>query len=218
MLPVRTHNRFKTSDTQPGGIGSARTEATMKIAIVGWGSLVWDPRELPRESFWQKPGPALPLEFARVSRDGRLTLVIDPDCGRQCETYYALSPRTDIKDAISDLRLREDTISNRVGFVDVENAQERGQHPAVVATVKEWAETSGFSGVVWTDLAANFPEQTAMSFSVENALAYLTGLPLSARLHAEQYILNAPPEITTPIRDAFNKLRSPIEEPASASE
>ena len=49
----------------------------MKIAILGWGSLIWNQNGLPVKGQWKKNGPVLPIEFSRVSRDGRLTLVID---------------------------------------------------------------------------------------------------------------------------------------------
>lgn len=72
--------------------------------MLGWGSLLWDPRELPREGVWQRGGPQLTLEFSRVSRDGRLTLVIDRRHGDNCDTYYVLSPRLDVDSAIEDLQ------------------------------------------------------------------------------------------------------------------
>jgi hypothetical protein len=45
----------------------------MRIACVGWGSLVWDPRDLPVKGAWRPDGPRLPIEFARQSDNGRLT-------------------------------------------------------------------------------------------------------------------------------------------------
>lgn len=54
----------------------------MKIAILAWGSLIWDdnwPEFDKQRGEWLKDGPILPLEFSRVSasRDKALTLVID---------------------------------------------------------------------------------------------------------------------------------------------
>lgn len=51
----------------------------MRIVIPGWGSLIWNPGNLAMTGEWQPDGPMLPVEFARVSTDGRLTLVIAPD-------------------------------------------------------------------------------------------------------------------------------------------
>jgi hypothetical protein len=50
--------------------------ATPLIACIGWGSLIWDGRNLDVDGHWRPNGPALPVEFARQSRDGRITLVI----------------------------------------------------------------------------------------------------------------------------------------------
>lgn len=50
----------------------------MKIAILGWGSLIWNPENLNyyTEFGWSKNEPKLPIEFLRISNNGRLTLVI----------------------------------------------------------------------------------------------------------------------------------------------
>ena len=64
----------------------------MKIAILGWGSLIWLPKDLKFDtnSGWKENGPVLPIEFARISKDGRLTLVITPN-GTEVPTLYAVS-------------------------------------------------------------------------------------------------------------------------------
>ena len=66
----------------------------MKIAILGWGSLIWLPKDLKFDtnSGWKENGPVLPIEFARISKDGRLTLVITPN-GTEVPTLYAVMSR-----------------------------------------------------------------------------------------------------------------------------
>lgn len=49
----------------------------MKIAVLGWGSLIWDQGNLQiNDDRWHTAGPLLPIEFARISGGSRLTLVI----------------------------------------------------------------------------------------------------------------------------------------------
>jgi hypothetical protein len=42
----------------------------MRIAILGWGSLIWDPRDLPISGPWQCGGSVIPIEFSRISENG----------------------------------------------------------------------------------------------------------------------------------------------------
>lgn len=172
----------------------------MKTVILGWGSLIWDPRELPREGTWIQPGPPVPIEFSRVSSDARLTLVIDPSHGERLPTRYVCSPRSDISDAIADLKQREGTAARYIGFVDLKHNETRAAVDNMAQGIREWAATAGIDGVVWTDLPSNFKEETGLGFSLETAERYLRGLPKTAAEKARKYINNAPAEVNTPLR------------------
>ena len=52
------------------------SEWEMKIFFLGWGSLIWFPDNLSKKGEWYRDGPCLPVEFARISNNGRLTLVL----------------------------------------------------------------------------------------------------------------------------------------------
>ena len=64
----------------------------MKIACIGWGSLIWDPRELKIGNDWNDDGPMLPVEFTRISSDKRVTLIIDKQAKR-VRTLWTLNIR-----------------------------------------------------------------------------------------------------------------------------
>lgn len=182
----------------------------MKIAVLGWGSLVWDPRQLPIKGEWRKGGPALRLEFSRVSEDGRLTLVIDVKNGESVCVRYAESFRSDLRDAICDLRDREGTRRNRIGFINNENGTtsktEFPKQADVFDGIAQWCKKNSFHAVVWTALPPKFGGKPGKGFSVENAIEYLEGLPKTARENALKYIKQAPEEVDTPLRRRLKEL------------
>ena len=177
----------------------------MNIAIIAWGSLIWDPRSLPYREGWKLGGPALPLEFSRVSKDGRLTLVIDGVNGVEVPTRFAVSTRGVLNDAIADLRDREGTVSKCIGFVECttgSDSAEASKHPGnTFHFIRGWAEQQGFDAAIWTALPSSFKIKTGEDFCVEAATAYLRGLPTSTRDKAIEYIEKAPPEVATPLRE-----------------
>ena len=171
------------------------------IVILGWGSLLWKPRDLPRAGDWHQAGLLLPLEFSRVSRGGQLTLVLDPAHGVECDTWYVLSPQADIAVTVGDLRRREGTRSTRpIGYVAVDDARENGRLSDLTNRIRSWGTTRGFRGVVWTDLPSNFQEHTGQPFSVSAAATYLSHLEGKPLQDAREYIANAPKTSMTPLR------------------
>jgi hypothetical protein len=178
----------------------------MKIAILGWGSLIWNPRDLPISGKWQQDGPVLPIEFSRISDNGRLTLVIDERHGVDVPTRYALSPRLSLGEAVADLQRREGCPPENIGFVEVvgrrlsPRAAER--HPTACERIQAWATEKGFDAVVWTALGRRFKDRINVPFSPAAAVRYLQGLPAPQKESALEYIRNAPPEVMTPVRQA----------------
>jgi hypothetical protein len=183
----------------------------VKIAVLGWGSLIWNPGELKTAAPFAPNGPLLPIEFCRISKDGRLTLAIDETFGDVCTTYSAPSAFADLDAAIENLRKREGTIASEIGFVQPASGRQSDaameRHPQVVATIAAWAEAGGYDAAIWTALASNFDEldKAGEPFSVTAAIRYLEGLnakdPAAFR-RAWDYIQKAPAEVETPVRDA----------------
>lgn len=177
----------------------------MKIAILGWGSLIWDPRKLQLATEWMEGGPILSIEFSRISENGRLTLVIDEKHGADVPTRYALSSLGDVDEAVTDLQKREGTPNrDRIGFVDIASGRtsERAwtKHPVTCERIRAWAGERKLDSAVWTALEPNFEEKAGKPFSADAVVRYLSHLAEERKALAFAYIQNAPAEITTPAR------------------
>lgn len=179
----------------------------MKIAILGWGSLIWDKRpEFDRQhEEWLPNGPALKLEFSRISdgREGALTLVIDNEHGETCETNYAVSKRKNPHDTIADLRCREGTIMRHMGYYFADGS--RSCEPHLPETIGPWATEKGFDVVVWAGLPSNFKSKTGKDFSIPNAIDYLQSLSSEGKGMAATYVWRAPDFVRTNLRSALQR-------------
>lgn len=178
--------------------------------MLGWGSLLWEDGsgfEAWHEP-WLNDGPLLRIEFSRVSssRHGALTLVIDPENGVPTAVAHCLSRRTDIREAIEDLRGRERTAMQNIGWVR-RSGEARFHDEQSLRTILSWAMERGRDAVVWTGLRSNFAEKVGRPFSVDAALAYLQTLKPEARAKALEYVSRAPRFVRTPVRDALANLR-----------
>jgi hypothetical protein len=178
-----------------------------RIAILGWGSLLWDRDEAGREfdehhGPWWCTGPTLPLEFSHASqkRGGALTLVIDPR-GTPTTVAWCVSGRSTMQEAVSDLARREATRTARISQID--DVASRCSDP-VAATVAAWAKTKRrLHSVIWTGLEGEF-ERDARPFPVEAALRYLRGLR-EGKAGAAEYFRRAPSFVQTPLRRAVER-------------
>ncbi|TJV94236.1 MAG: hypothetical protein E5X52_30220 [Mesorhizobium sp.] len=179
-----------------------------KIAILAWGSLIWDdqwPEFDKQREEWRKDGPVLPLEFSRVStsRDKALTLVIDPVNGNDCKVMYAMSKRKNPGEAIADLLDREGTIMDHMGFYFA-NDPDRKCVPMIPDTIPAWAKEMEFDVVVWAGMPSNFAEKTVFRrdepFSVEAAVGHLQNITPKGKAAAATYVWRAPDLVITPLR------------------
>jgi hypothetical protein len=178
------------------------------IAILGWGSLLWEEQEefdRWHDQPWRNDGPLLRLEFSRVSssRDGALTLVIDYESGAPCTVAWCASKRQSLEDVIADLRCREGTSIRNIGFVDLAGSKTRCREEVAEDTVKKWATEKQINSVVWTDLDSNFQKMRSTAFSVAEAISYLHGLDSKGKARAAEYVWRAPGFIQTPLRSAL---------------
>lgn len=172
----------------------------VKICCLGWGSLIWNPRGLPVCGGWSTDGPALPLEFARVSTDGRVTLVI-------CSVPHrvpALWARLEVRDLDSAKRvlanreeMEESQIARSIGFCDLLSERAYGCYAGDIGS---WAKTKELDSVVWTNLKCGFQDSRGVLPSAEQVLEHLRTLDDSGSAAAEEYIRKAPRQIDTPYR------------------
>ena len=162
------------------------------IACLGWGSLVWDPRDLPIQREWMPDGPLIRVEFARKSIDGRITLVLDSSTPA-VQSLWSVMDVPDLIAVQEALRVREQIPqkTNRIGVWSVGRS-----FRAEISDLDQWAKARGVRDVVWTDLPPNLPENDRELHVVD----YLRKLVGTERELAEKYIRRAPRQIDTPYR------------------
>lgn len=180
----------------------------MKIAVLGWGSLIWQPRKLRIKGRWMNDGPHLPIEHARISNGKRLTLVLHPRVKR-VRTLWAYSSYNNLQKAIRNLRKREEIKpkhTSRIGYVSVYDGKINNHAVHCVAgLVQKWAIKKGVGAVIWTDLPENFQDKLGVDFSENAAIGHLRGLTGKTRDRARQYIQETPRQVVTHLRPKINQ-------------
>lgn len=167
------------------------------IACLGWGSLIWDPGELPIQGQWFSDGPLVHVEFLRKSGDGRITLVLDRSASAT-RSLWALMDNTDLGQTKEALRKRENiSKENEAKYIGAWSTDETG--PCLIVELPQWAQSRGIDSVVWTALPPKFDERNQVP-TVEDVVLYLSGLSGGERDNAERYVRCAPKQIDTPYR------------------
>lgn len=172
----------------------------MKIAVLGWGSLIWEPGDLTVvDGKWHKGGPQLPIELSRLS-EGRqhFTYVIDERHKRRVPTRYAISERDNLEDAIAELACREGCKATSIGFVLAdEAAPHRARHGVPWQDIHKWVRDQKLDAAIWTDLKYKFDGK----WDLDTAVAFWkTQIPKERLPDAAKYASSAPPEVDTDLR------------------
>ncbi len=174
----------------------------MKIACLGWGSLIWRPQNLLIHRHWFEDGPFLGVEFTRQSNDGRLTLVISP-LASPIRTLWAQVATDNLDTAKESLRLREGIIANNfAAHISSVNVEEETNDP-VKLIIKEWAASLKIDAAIWTNLPPKFNNTANIAPTEIEAVNYLHGLDINKRQLAEEYIRRTPKQIDTAFRRRF---------------
>ena len=168
------------------------------IACLGWGSLVWDARELPIQRQWFTDGPLVQVEFLRQSRDNRITLVLH-DSAEPVRSLWALMTVRTLVEAKKALATREG-----ISGTDIQKnigSWSRGETgPSCVTEIGAWAESRGIEDIVWTALPPKLKGEYGKLPSAEEIITHLSELTGPERDNAENYVRRAPAQIDTPIR------------------
>lgn len=139
----------------------------------------------------------MPVEFARQSSDGRITLVIVPTAAPVRVLWAVMVPK--------ELQLAKEALREREGITGNNWTSRIGswQHgeaaPDPIPALPDWARAHGLDAVVWTALGPRFNGQETVP-TADQIVQYLRTLTGAARDNAERYVRCAPRQIDTMYR------------------
>lgn len=169
----------------------------MKIACLGWGSLIWNPGSLPIQRQWFHDGPMVKVEFTRKSSDGRITLALTPDV-TSVRSLWAVMDSEEMEIAKESLRAREKVnykkYPNGIGTWKIGEP-----NPEMISGLAEWVASKSIGGVIWTALSPEFDDIKNIP-SEEQIVEYLQSRTGRERESAKEYVERAPEQIDTSYR------------------
>ena len=148
----------------------------------------------------------MPIEFSRVSLDGRVTLVIDP-AAPLCRSLWVPLAVDSLEEAIEALGVREKIVPERwPDWVGRATCEAPESATGIPYGIDAWLAQHSLDALVWTALPSRGPDGTQSVPKLETLLDYLESLSGETRARAEQYVRRAPPVVRTPHRDRFETL------------
>lgn len=127
------------------------------IACLGWGSLVWDSRELPIQRQWFTDGPFVKVEFVRQSSDGRITLVLHA-AASPVRSLWAVMDSSDLDVAREALRKREHIPAGNRAHI---GSWSKGDDtPESIQNLPQWAESRALMLLYGQTYRQNFRVRT----------------------------------------------------------
>lgn len=176
----------------------------MKIACIGWGSLIWNPGSLLIQREWFNDGPILPVEFVRQSQDGRLTLVLHKE-STPVRTLWSMMATDQLEAAIESLRIREGISKGKkdscIGIVTKEGMT----NDELQLIIQQWIIQNDLDAAIYTDLPPKFGGEDNRAPSIAEAITYLQGLHINTFSLAREYVERTPNQVDTVYRRAFEK-------------
>jgi hypothetical protein len=175
----------------------------VRIAIIGWGYLIWDPRGLDLQPEWHADGPLLPVEFARFSNGPLLTPVLVEGVPLQ-PALWTHSRKSSVLAAAADLAIREGVLTHDIGNWTL--AEDMGISSGIEATIGQWVRSKGLDGAVWRAQEPNLPDRSPGVASEQVRLEYLRELVTSGRAAAaKEHIERTPEQIATRFRELVRR-------------
>ena len=166
----------------------------MKIACLGWGSLIWKPECLLIQNKWFDDGALLPIEFTRQSDNQRITLIIDEEAA-PVRTLWALMTTEDLSDAKKSLREREVTAIKNIHSAMDSDLDEKGFRKSIV----DWLLSKQLDAAIWTGLSYSKHTKNERP-NIGYVVDHLRDLEHNRKKVAEEYIRRAPKQIDTEYR------------------
>jgi hypothetical protein len=96
---------------------------------------------------------------------------------KKSQALWIWADFSSLDEAIENLRVREGTGREMIGYLSVQNRKSRCQTaPSIHKEIRAWAKQKGIQAVVWTNLPSNFEEKLKKQFNLKNSIEYLLKL------------------------------------------